>query len=133
MIVRRVRQAILFVYACFLLISVGLVGAAAINDYQIAQHPGRALARVTHVDWLRTNIQFQDYQGIFHNPRTGLLYPTGLGEGQRVWVAYSMMNPDLVKVEGRSWTLALIPAASVAAISTLVAGVLWRFTGRWRR
>ena len=35
-------------------------------------------------------------------------------------------NPDLVKVEGREWTLAVIPALSVAIVSTLAAVGLWR-------
>ena len=55
----------------------------------------------------------------------GLLYPTGLGEGQQVWVTYAKDNPQLVKVEGRDWRLALLPAGSVAVVASLIAAGAW--------
>ena len=103
------------------------------NDYRIAQHPGRALAHVTAVGAKRTAVEYQDGEGIFHSPAAGVFYPTGLGEGQRVWVTYSTEDPDLVKVENRSWTLAIVPALSVAAVSTVVAVVLWWLVGFFSR
>lgn len=100
-----------------------------LNDRSIAADPGRALAQVTDVGSFRTTVDFQDENGIFHSPATGLLYPTGLGEGQRVWVNYARTSPDLVKVEGREWTLAIIPALSVGAVATVIAGLLWVAVG----
>lgn len=100
-----------------------------LNDRTIAADPGRALAQVTDVGSFRTTVDFQDENGIFHSPATGLLYPTGLGEGQRVWVNYARTSPDLVKVEGREWTLSIIPALSVGAVATVIAGLLWLAVG----
>ena len=42
-----------------------------------------------------------------------------------MWVLYAKSNPDLVKVEGREWTLSIIPALSSAAVATLIAGACW--------
>ncbi|MEQ9999820.1 DUF3592 domain-containing protein, partial [Corynebacterium sp. KPL4015] len=105
---------------------VGLVVGPFLNDRAISAQPNRALATVKDVGVLRTTVDFQDSDGIYHAPRQGLLYPTDLGEGQQVWVQYAEDNPDLVKVEGREWTLAVIPALSVAIVSTLGAVGLWR-------
>lgn len=101
-----------------------------LNDRTIEGNSGRALAQVTDVGSYRTTVDFQDENGIYHSPATGLLYPTGLGEGQRVWVNYAKSDPDLVKVEGRKWTLSIIPALSVAAVATAIWSVLWLGMGR---
>ncbi|SDS53316.1 DUF3592 domain-containing protein [Corynebacterium timonense] len=130
---RRLLQLVLALYACALLGSVAMVIGPAINDVLIARDPGRGLATVTGVNWLRTSAEYQDEEGRYHSPRYGLLYPTGLGEGQRVWVTYSTSRPDLVKVEGRAWTLSIVPALSVAAVSTLIAGAAWWAVGARRR
>ncbi|MDO5032386.1 MAG: DUF3592 domain-containing protein [Corynebacterium sp.] len=127
---RRLHQLILVLYAAALVGMVGMVIGAYLNDREINSNPGRALATVSSVDWMRTSVDYQDSEGIYHSPPTGLLYPTGLGEGQQVWVAYSRSNPDLVKVEGREWTLSLIPALSSVAVATAVAGALWWLVSR---
>lgn len=124
---RRMSQAVIALYIIALLGSLALVLGPYFNDRAIESDEGRALAQVTDVGRLRTTVDFQDEEGIFHAPETGLLYPGGLGVGQRVWVNYDRANPDLVKVAGREWTLSLIPALSVAAVSTLIAGLSWRF------
>ncbi|GAB3691642.1 DUF3592 domain-containing protein [Corynebacterium nasicanis] len=132
-IARRGRQLVLLLYVAALLGAVSMVIGPALNDRNIAADPGRALATVTGVSWLRTTIDYRDEEGIYHSPPTGLLYPTGLGEGQRVWVTYAKSDPDLVKVEGRAWTLSLIPACSVALVTTVIAAVLWWALGRATR
>ncbi len=103
--------------------SAALVGGAAINDRTIHSDPGRALATVTGVGVLRTAVDYQTEEGRFYSPGGGLLYPSGLGEGQQVWVTYAKSDPELVAVEGRRWTLSIIPAASIAAAATAVAAV----------
>lgn len=122
---RRLHQLVLAIYAAAMLASVALVIGPGLNDRAIAAAPGHALATVTHVGWMRTTVDYQDEDGMYHSPKAGLLYPTGLGEGQQVWVTYNKADPDLVKVEGRQWTLAAIPALSVAVVSTLVAAGAW--------
>ena len=122
---RRIKQTILVCYAAAMLGCASLVIGPGINDYIIEADPGRALARVTSVTTTKTIVEFQDDTNTYHSPPGGLLYPTGLGPGQRVWVTYARSNPELVKVSGRKWTLAIIPALSSAAVTTLITSALW--------
>ena len=128
---RRLHQLTLALYLAALVGVVGMVIGPALNDHAIAAHPARALATVKDVGMLRTTVDFQDSEGIYHIPKHGLLYPSGLGEGQQVWVTYDKTDPDLVKVEGRGWALALLPALSTWAVATLVAAGAWFAVGRW--
>lgn len=124
---RRLHQLIIALYMCAMLGSVAMVAGPAYNDYLIAKDPGRGIATVNR----RMSVEYQDEQGRFHTPPYGLLYPSGIGEGQQVWVTYAKSNPDIVKVEGRQWTLAIIPALSVALASTLVAALAWWAVSAW--
>ncbi|GAA1470850.1 hypothetical protein CFELI_01505 [Corynebacterium felinum] len=112
---RRAIQAVLFLYAAAMVGCAAMVIGPALNDWTIESNPGRALAKVTAVTNTKTVVEYQDEEGVYHSPHNGLLYPTGLGVGQRVWINYAKTDPELAKVEGRKWTLALIPAASVFA------------------
>ncbi|WP_303199967.1 DUF3592 domain-containing protein [Corynebacterium sp.] len=120
---RRVAQAVILLYVTAMLGSGAMLAGAGLNDYLIDKDPGRALARVTSVTKIKAIVEFQDDQGRVHSPESGLLYPTGLGAGQRVWVTYARSNPNLVKVQGREWTLAIIPTLSVVAVINLVAAI----------
>lgn len=122
---RRLHQLVIVLSTLAMLGCVAMVGGPFINDRKIESDPGRALATVTEVGVLRTTVDYQDEDGIYHSPPTGLLYPTGLGEGQRVWVTYSRENPELVKVENREWTLSIIPASSVAVVVAMVTALAW--------
>ncbi|WPF66440.1 MULTISPECIES: DUF3592 domain-containing protein [unclassified Corynebacterium] len=128
-VLHRTRQAVIGAYVLALLGCVAMLVGPWLNDRTIEQDPGRALATVTGVTTWRTTVEYQDEQGMYHLPATGLLYPSGLGEGQNVWVTYARTDPDLVKVEGREWTLAVVPAASVALAATLLAGLWWWAAG----
>ncbi|MDY3127389.1 MAG: DUF3592 domain-containing protein [Corynebacterium sp.] len=130
---RRTHQLIIVLYLAALLAAVALVVGPYLNDRTLAADGQRALATVTSVSRLGTNIEFHDGNGVFHSPASGVLYPTGLVPGQHVWVRYSANNPDLVKVEGRMWTLAVIPALSVAFSATVLAGLLWGITDLFHR
>ncbi|ERS49282.1 MULTISPECIES: DUF3592 domain-containing protein [unclassified Corynebacterium] len=130
---RRLHQLTLALYLAALVGVVGMVIGPALNDHAIAAHPARALATVKDVGMLRTTVDFQDSEGIYHTPKHGLLYPSGLGEGQQVWAQYALDDPDLVKVEGRKWTLAIIPAASVGVVATLIAAALWKLISFFTR
>lgn len=122
---RRLHQLIIVLYLCAMLGSVAMVAGPAYNDYTISRDPGRGIATVTGVGMTHTSVEYQDEEGRFHSPQRGLLYPSGLGEGQQVWVTYVKSNPDIVKVEGRGWGLAVIPALSVGVVSTVIAAAAW--------
>ncbi|AKE40504.1 hypothetical protein UL82_01360 [Corynebacterium kutscheri] len=121
----RLYQLILLLYITAIVGCAAMVIGPLKNDREIEASPQRTLARVTNVSPNRTTVEYQDNQGMYHSPETGLLYPTGLGEGQRVWVDYAETNPDLVKVAGRSWTLSVVPALSSALVVTVIAALLW--------
>ena len=127
---RRGQQALLALYLAALLGAVAMVGGAAMNDARIMADPGRGMATVTGVSVVRTSVEYQDEEGRHFSPPSGLLYPSGLGEGQQVWVTYAKSNPDLVKVEGRGWVLSLIPAGSVALVATGVFALAWTWVRR---
>lgn len=128
---RRAHQVVLALYAFATLGSVAMVAGPALNDARIQANPGRGTAIVTEAGRMRTFVEYQTEDGQLVSPPRGLLYPTGLGEGQQVWVTYDKTDPDLVKVEGRGWALALLPALSMWAVATLVAAAAWFAVGRW--
>lgn len=128
---RRAHQVVLALYAFATLGSVAMVAGPALNDARIQANPGRGTAIVTEAGPMRTFVEYQTEDGQLVSPPRGLLYPTGLGEGQQVWVTYDKTDPDLVKVEGRGWALALLPALSTWAVVTLVAAGAWFAVGRW--
>lgn len=128
---RRAKQLVLGLYLAAMLGAVAMVGGAASNDARIMADPGRGIATVTGVSSMRTSVEYQDAEGRHFSPPSGLLYPSGLGEGQQVWVTYAKSDPNLVKVEGRGWALALAPAASVALVATIVFAGAWLAVRRW--
>src|SRR5699024_348710 len=95
---RRVNQLIVALYAAALLASVAMVVGALINDIKIAADRQRALGTVIGVKCMRTGVECQAADGIYYQPSSGLLYPTGLAPGRQVWGTFSGDNPELVKV-----------------------------------
>lgn len=125
-------RTVLVLWICTLLGCIAMVIGAYLNDRTINAAQGRALGRITAVTAIRTSVEFQDATGILRTPRNGLLYPTGLAEGQRVWVTYALTDPDLVKVEGRTWRLAFLPAGSSLAVGTVIAAGSLLALQRWK-
>ena len=92
----RLQQLVLALYAAAMLGVVAMVAGPMINDATIHADPGRGRATVTNVTLVRTSVEYQDEEGRLYSPQVGLLYPTGLGEGQQVWVTYAKSNPCLL-------------------------------------
>ena len=132
-VIRRVRQAVLGLGVLALLICAGMVVTAAVDNYAIAKDRGVATAEVTDVGKLRTTVRYRDAHGRYHQPSTGVKYPTGLVEGQQVKVEYQLSEPENVKVQGRGWTLAIIPALSSMAVVLMVLAVLLWGVRRWEK
>lgn len=121
---RRAKQAVLALTTFMVLVCAGMVVTAVINDVSIAKDRKMATAEVIDVNTLRTLVRFREEDGTYHQPTNGLKYPTGLEKGQNVRVEYSAKDPSKVKVQGRTWTLSIIPALSTLLVALLIGGAL---------
>src|ERR1041384_7634985 len=102
--------------------SVLLVCGAGRNDRQIERHMGVAAAEVLSAGPRRSTIEFVTPDRVTYRPELGVLYPSELDTGVRIYVDYDKNNPDLVRVQHRNAALAIIPAGSIAVVGWLVAG-----------
>jgi len=121
-IVRRIRIGIVVVACLVTLQSVLLVLGAWRNDGQIERHLGVAQANVLDAGPRRSTIEFVTPDRVTYRPVLGVLYPSELDTGMRIYVEYDTNDPDLVRVQGRNAALAIIPAGSIAVLGWLVAG-----------
>ena len=101
--------------------SVLLVAGAWRNDRQIERNMGVAQAEVLSAGPRRSTIEFVTPDRITYRPELGVLYPSELENGMRIYVEYDVNNPDLVRVQHRNASLAIIPAGSIAVVGWLVA------------
>ncbi len=104
--------------------SVLLVAGAWRNDRRIERNLGVAEAEVLSAGPRRSTIEFVTADRVTHRPELGVLYPSELATGMRIYVEYDKNDPDLVRVQNRSATLAIVPAASTAAAAWLIGAVL---------
>ncbi|MFT4045047.1 MAG: hypothetical protein QM673_17945 [Gordonia sp. (in: high G+C Gram-positive bacteria)] len=134
---RRVQRCLMTVGVVVTVMCVALVVACWRNDSAIDRHKATVTADVVYADRLHANVYFQTPDGTVHSPRLGLMYPTELTSGQRIRVDYSTVNADLVRPAGRSASLAIIPAVSVAVTGWAVVGALMlavaQLSRRWAR
>ncbi|SDE06400.1 hypothetical protein SAMN05444580_109152 [Rhodococcus tukisamuensis] len=125
-VARRVQVGVLVVAIGISSLAVLLVLAAWRNDHTIASDKGVATAEVLSAGARRSAISFVTPDGVTHNPKLGVLYPTKLTVGQRIDVEYAKSDPDLVRVAGRDARVALVPAGSVIVVTWLLAApALW--------
>jgi Protein of unknown function (DUF3592) len=119
---RRMRIGVVLVACLVTLQSVLLVLGTWRNDRQIERHMGVAAAEVLSAGPRRSTIEFVTPDRVTYRPELGVLYPSELDTGMRIYVEYDKNNPDLVRVQDRNAALAIIPAASIAVVGWLVAG-----------
>ncbi|MGO1990714.1 MAG: DUF3592 domain-containing protein [Corynebacterium sp.] len=129
---RRLVQTILALAVLATAVNGMLVVNAAIGDAKIARDRGVAVADVLG-GGNTTVVRYRDDAGVYHQPDRGLKYPTGLSQGDRVYVDYQRSDPDNVKVQGRGWTLSIVPALSVWLVSMVVVGLLFGVERLWWR
>ncbi|WP_194860678.1 DUF3592 domain-containing protein [Dietzia sp. SYD-A1] len=132
---RRARRAVrtrwivrvtAVVVAAFSLLTAALILVACfVNDQRIDRDMGSTTATVTEVTDRRAAVEFDAGGGRHVRPVTGVFYPIGLVEGQRVQVEFRRANPDLVRVSGRSWTVAVVPALSIPAVTLPLAALAY--------
>ncbi|MHA7665958.1 DUF3592 domain-containing protein [Mycolicibacterium sp. HS_4_1] len=123
-ILRRVRIGIVITACLVTLQSVLLVLGAWRNDQQIEHNMGTAAAEVLSAGPRRSTIEFVTPDRVTYRPELGVLYPSELETGMRIYVEYDRSDPDLVRVQNRNASLAVIPAGSIAVVGWLVAAVL---------
>lgn len=122
-ILRRVRIGIVIAACLVTLQSVLLIAGAWRNDRQIERHLGVAEATVLDAGQRRSTIEFVTPDRVTYRPELGVLYPSELENGMRIYVEYDTNNPDLVRVQHRNAGLAIIPAGSIAVVGWVVAGI----------
>ncbi|HYO02522.1 MAG TPA: DUF3592 domain-containing protein [Mycobacterium sp.] len=123
-VIRRVRIGVVIVACLVTLQSVLLVLGAWRNDRQIEGNMGVAAAEVLDAGPRRSTIEFVTPDRITYRPELGVLYPSELDTGMRIYVEYDRANPDLVRVQDRNASLTIIPAASIAVLGWLAAAAI---------
>lgn len=121
-IFRRIRIGVVIAACLVTLQSVLLVLGAWRNDRQIERNMGVAAAEVLSAGPRRSTIEFVTPDRVTYRPELGVLYPSELDTGMRIYVEYDKNNPDLVRVRDRHAALAIIPAGSIAVVGWLIAG-----------
>ncbi len=111
---RWAKTAVWIILGIITLQSVLLVAGAWRNDRQIERHLGTAEAEVLSAGPRRSTIEFVTPNRVTYRPELGVLYPSELADGMRIYVEYDRNDPNLVRVKGRSAVLAIIPAGSIA-------------------
>jgi Protein of unknown function (DUF3592) len=123
-VMRRIRYGIVIAACVVTLQSVLLVLGAWRNDRQIESNMGVAQAEVLSAGPRRSTIEFVTPDRVTYRPELGVLYPSELADGMRIYVEYDKGDPNLVRVQYRNAALAIIPAGSIAVVGWLVAGAL---------
>ena len=122
-VLRWARISVLILVGLVTLMSLLLVAGAVRNDIAIQRNMGVAEAEVLSAGPRRSTIEFVTPDRITYRPELGVLYPSELATGMRIYVEYDKLNPNLVRVEHRTAKLAIIPAGSIAVVGWLAAAV----------
>jgi hypothetical protein len=123
-VLRWSKCAVWIIIGLVTLQSLLLVAGAWRNDRQIERNMGVAQAEVLSAGPRRSTIEFVTPDRITYRPELGVLYPSELAEGMRIYVEYDRNNPDLVRVQHRTAALAIIPAGSIAVVGWLIGGLV---------
>ncbi|PVB32075.1 DUF3592 domain-containing protein [Mycobacteroides abscessus] len=129
-VITRVRIGVLILAGLMTLQSLLLVAGAWRNDKAIERDMGVALAEVLSAGPRRSTIEFVTPERVTYRPELGVLYPSELSPGMRIYVEYDKSNPDLVRVQGRNASLSIIPAGSIIVVvwtvtGTVLLGLAW--------
>jgi len=120
-VVRWARIGVLILSGLVTLQSLLLVAGAWRNDIAIQRNMGVAEAEVLSAGPRRSTIEFVTPDRVTYRPELGVLYPSELATGMRIYVEYDKLNPNLVRVQHRNAKLAIVPAGSIAVVGWLVA------------
>ncbi len=123
-VLRWARIAVLVIAGLVTLQSVLLVAGAWRDDLAIRHNMGVAQAEVLSAGPRRSTIEFVTPERVTYRPELGVLYPSHLATGMRIYVEYNKNDPNLVRVQHRNAGLAIIPAGSIAVVGWLAAAVM---------
>ena len=118
------KTAVWVIMGILALQSMLLVAGAWRNDRQIERHLGVAEAEVLSAGPRRSTVEFVTPDRVTYRPELGVLYPSELATGMRIYVEYDRTNPNLVRVQNRNAGLAIIPAGSIAVLGWLVGSAM---------
>ena len=121
-VLRWAKTVVWMIVGVVTLQSLLLVAGAWRNDRQIERHLGVAEAEVLSAGPRRSTIEFVTPDRVAYRPELGVLYPSELATGMRIYVEYDKSNPNLVRVQNRNAALAIIPAGSIALAGWLIGG-----------
>lgn len=121
-VIRWTRIGVVIAACVVTLSSVLLVFGAWRNDRQIERHMGVAAAEVLDAGPRRSTIEFVTPDRVTYRPELGVLYPSELDTGMRIYVEYDKNDPNVVRVQDRNASLAIIPAGSIVVVDWLIAG-----------
>lgn len=121
---RWARIAVLIVTGLVTLQSMLLVAGAWRDDLAISHNMGVAQAEVLSAGPRRSTIEFVTPERVTYRPELGVLYPSHLATGMRIYVEYNKNDPNLVRVQHRNAGLAIIPAGSLAVVGWLAAAAI---------
>ncbi len=121
---RWAKTAVWVLMAIVALQSILLVAGAWRNDRQIEKHLGVAEAEVLSAGPRRSTIEFVTPDRVTYRPELGVLYPSELATGMRIYVEYDKTDPNLVRVQKRNATLAVVPAGSIAVAGWLIGSAM---------
>ncbi len=122
-VLRWTRIGVLIMAVLVTLQSVLLVAGAWRNDLSIQRNMGVAQAEVLSAGPRRSTIEFVTPDRVTYRPELGVLYPSELAAGMRIYVEYDKNDPNLVRVQHRNAKLAIIPAGSIAVVGLLIAAM----------
>jgi len=122
-VLRWLRIAVLIITGLVTLQSVLLVAGAWRNDLAIQRNMGVAQAEVLSAGPRRSTIEFVTPERVTYRPELGVLYPSELATGMRIYVEYNKNDPNLVRVQHRNAGLAIIPAGSIAVVCWVAAAI----------
>jgi hypothetical protein len=120
-LLRWARIGVLILAGLVTLVSLLLVAGAWRDDIAIGRNMGVAEAEVLSAGPRRSTIEFVTPDRVTYRPELGVLYPSELATGMRIYVEYDKLNPNLVLVQHRNAKLAIVPAGSIAVFGWLVA------------
>jgi hypothetical protein len=120
---RWMRIAVLIAAGLVTLQSLLLVTGCWRDDLAINHNVGVAQAEVLSAGARRSTIEFVTPERVTYRPELGVLYPSELATGMRIYVEYNKNDPNLVRVQHRNAGLSIIPAGSIAVVGWLAATV----------